>query len=196
MTSEKDPGIPGARGTRVGIIFESIFKNRRKIFQKFVLGGFPGSQSRIWHWRRSQVYLILGELVSASSSGVFLKIEDKSSENLVLGVFEVVNHEYTIEEGPRYTWCPGNSCPHHLWKYFKNRREIFCKFGLGGFRGSQSRIWHRKRTKVYLVPRKLVSAPPSRIFLKIEEKSFESSVSADFEVVNHEYDIDEGPRYT
>ena len=46
---------------------------------------------------------MLGELVSASSSGVFLKIEEKSSENLFLGVFEVVNHEYAIDEGPRYT---------------------------------------------------------------------------------------------
>ena len=75
-----------------------------------------------------------GKLVLASSSGVFLKIEEKSTENLVAGVLEVVNHEDDIDEGGRYTWCPRSLCRHHF-------RELFFKIEEKSFGNSFSGVY-------------------------------------------------------
>ena len=152
MTSAKVPSVPDARGTRIGIIFGSIFKNRRKIVRKFILEGFRGSQSRICHRRRSQVYLVPGELVSASFSGVFLKIEEKLFGNYFSGVFQVVNHEYDISEGPRYTWCPRELVLASSWGIFlKIEGKSIGTLFSGISRGRWSWLWWWQWLQVYLV---------------------------------------------
>ena len=87
MPSTKVPGIPSARGTRVGIIFGSIFENRRKIVWKLFLGRFPGSQSRIWHQRRSQVYLVPEGARVSIILGNISENRRKINRNFVFGHF-------------------------------------------------------------------------------------------------------------